>query len=92
MAKIPSRGFPKAKRKLSSGAFPKAKSKLASKKFAKGTTRLASRPAKAPKAASKKPDTPPLLDRPAGEKALQDRLANLKRKLKLRPASDLPSP
>jgi hypothetical protein len=89
MAKIPSRKFPKTKRKIPSRKFPKSQSKIPSRKFAKGTAQIASRGfAKAP--AKEKKAAPARLDRPPTEKARQDRVATLMCQVKsLRPASEL---
>ena len=89
MAKIPSRKFPKTKKKIASRPFPKSKSKIPSRKFAKGTAKIASR--KFSKALAKEKHAVPVcLDRPTSERARQDRLATLMGQVEsLRSASDL---
>jgi hypothetical protein len=65
MAKIPSRKFPKTKKKIPSRKFPKSQRKIPSRKFAKGTAKIASRQFSMLVAADKKQDAPvPLIVRP----------------------------
>jgi hypothetical protein len=92
MAKIPSRKFSKSIQKIASRGFSKSKSKIPSRGFAKGTAKIPSRKFSTAMKPDVKPEAPVLLERPTDEKARQDRLANLKSKLKLTPASDLQSP
>jgi len=92
MAKIPSRKFSTTKKKIASRGFSKAKVKIASRGFAKGTAKIPSRKLSSPPKAAKKPEAPALLDRPADETTRQERVAALKAKAKLKPASDLQSP
>jgi hypothetical protein len=78
MAKIPSKKFPTTKRKIPSSTFPKTQSKIPSRKIAKGTGKILSRKS----AEGQKPEPMGLLERPADENARQDRIADLKAKLK----------
>ena len=81
MAKIPSRKFPKTKKKIPSRKFPKSQRKIPSRKFAK-----------APVAANKKQDAQVPLGRPTNEEERQARLATLTGQMKsVLPASKLPS-
>lgn len=104
MAKIPSRGFSKAKKKIPSRAFAKSKTKIPSRPFAKSNAKIASRPFGngTAKIASRKPspagaakiksDPPIRLDRPTDVEARQDRVAALVGQVKaLLPASNIPS-
>jgi hypothetical protein len=79
MAKIPSRRFPKTKKKIPSRKFPKSQRKIPSRKFAKP-----------PVATDKKQDAQVPLGRPTNEEERQVRLAALTGQMKsLRPASKL---
>ena len=72
-----------------SSKFPKSQKKIPSRKLATGNAKIASR--KLPKASEtskKKIDAPALPDRPANEEELQDRIADLKEKLKLKSLGD----
>jgi len=89
MAKIPSRKFSTTKRKIASRGFSKAKVKISSRGFAKVVAKIPSRkPPKAPPAVTK-PQASVLLDRPADDKARQERVAALKAQAQLKPASEL---
>jgi len=88
--KIPSRKLSTTKKKIPSSKFPKSKKKIPSRKLAKGTVKNASRKfPNASKAASKKPESPTLPDRPTNEAERQDRIATLKEKLNLKSLGDL---
>jgi hypothetical protein len=79
MAKIPSRKFPKIKKKIPSRKFPKSQRKIPSRKFAK-----------APLAADKEQDAQVLLGRPTNEEERQVRIAALTGQIKtVLPASEL---
>ena len=79
MAKIPSRKFPKIKKKIPSRKFPKSARKIPSRKFAK-----------APVAADKEQDAQVPLGRPTNEEERQVRLAALTGQIKMvLPASKL---
>ncbi len=79
MAKIPSRKFPKTKKKIPSRKFPKSQRKIPSRKFAK-----------APAAADKRQNAQVPLGRPTNEEERQVRLATLTGQMKsLLPASKL---
>ena len=81
MAKIPSRKFPKTKKKIPSRKFPKSQCKIPSRKFAK-----------APVAANVKQDAQVPLGRPTNEEERQARLAALTGQMKsVLPASKLQS-
>lgn len=75
MAKIPSRKFPKTKRKIASRKFPKSEGKIPSQGFAKGTAKTAAR-GFAKVAAKRKPAVQ--VERPTDAKEKQDRLAALR--------------
>lgn len=91
MAKIPSRKFSTTKKKIASRGFSKAKAKIPSRGFATGTAKIPSRKfSKAAEGTETKPEAPALQARPADEKSRQERVAALKVKAKLKPASDLP--
>lgn len=89
MAKIPSRKFSTTKKKIESRGFPKTKKKIASRGFAEGTATIPSRKLSAAPKAEKKPEAPVVLEPPVDEKARQERVATLKVKAKLKPASEL---
>lgn len=79
MVKVPSRIFPKTKKKIPSRKFPKSQRKIPSRKFAK-----------APVAGEKKPDDQVPLGRPTTEVERQARIATLTSKVKsMLPASEL---
>ena len=79
MAKIPSRKFPKAKRKIPSRKFPKSQRKIPTREFAQ-----------APVATDKQPEAQVPLGRPTNEEERQVRVATLAAKMKsVRPASKL---
>jgi hypothetical protein len=79
MAKIPSRKFPKIKKKIPSRKFPKSQRKIASRKFAK-----------APVAVNVKQDAQLPLGRPTNEEERQVRVATLTDQMKsVLPASKL---
>jgi hypothetical protein len=85
MAKIPSKKFPTAKRKIPSSTFPKSQSKIPSRKIAKGTGKIPSRKS----AEGQKPEPTGLQKRPVDENARQDRIADLKAKLKMKSLDEL---
>jgi hypothetical protein len=79
MAKIPSRKFPKTKKKIPSRKFPKSQRKIPSRKFHK-----------APVVADKQPDAQVPLGRPTNEEERQVRVATLAGQMKsVLPASEL---
>jgi hypothetical protein len=79
MAKIPSRKFPKTKKKIPSRKFPKSQRKIPSRKFSK-----------APVAADKKPAVRVALGRPTNEEERQVRVATLTGQMKtVLPASKI---
>jgi hypothetical protein len=81
MAKIPSRKFPKTKKKIPSRKFPKSERKIPSKKFAKAAV-----------VASKKQDAQVPLGRLTNEEERQVWLVNLTGQMKsVLPASKLSS-
>lgn len=89
MAKIPSRKFSTTKKKIASRGFSKAKAKIPSRKLESETTKIPTRKLSKASTTVKKPEAPVLLDRPADEKARQQRVAALKAQAKLKPASEL---
>ena len=79
MAKIPSRKFPKTKKKIPSRKFPKSQRKIPSRKFAQALV-----------AADKQPDAQVPLGRPTNEEERQVRVATLADQIKsVLPASRL---
>jgi hypothetical protein len=76
--KNPIKEVPNHQEEIPSSTFPKSKSKIPSRKIAKGTGKIASRKS----AEGQKPVPTGLLERPADENARQDRIADLKAKLK----------
>lgn len=89
MAKIPSRKFSTTKKKIESRGFSKTKKKIASRGFDNGTAKIPSRKLSKPPKAAKKPEAPVVLEPPADDKSRQERVAALKVKAKLKPASEL---